>query len=48
MNAQPQAASRRDAVHRQRERGTVDPDRAGASGWPIIDRGLKARGDDGM
>jgi hypothetical protein len=29
---QPHAASRRDAVHRQRDRGIVDPGRAGASG----------------
>jgi hypothetical protein len=36
MKAQPQAASRLAAVQRQRERRTVDPGRAGASGWPII------------
>jgi hypothetical protein len=39
MKAQPQAASRREAVQRQRERRIVDPGRAGASGWPIIGLG---------
>ena len=47
MNAQPQAASRRAAVQRQRERRMVDPGRAGASGWPIIDRGLGSDGEVG-